>query len=136
MGSINMSLDWEEQELSENLAYIGFKELHYYTRQMKKGRACQNDYASHILLCFFKTERELRDGWEKLNNYVAVGLQRNVENLIEKSNFYICCFVEGSIGRELRHEIEGDSFCAKKYLFETVLRSEERPCRERVYSYV
>ena len=120
MGSMNMFLRWEEQVLPENPIYTGTQELHYYIRRMKRGQACQHDYAAHILLCFFQTETELRSDWEKLNNYVAVGLQRKVERLIEKSNFYICCFVKDSIGMKLRHEIEGDSFCAKKYLFETV----------------
>ena len=72
MGSINIALDWEEQELMENPEHIGFQEMHYYRREMKRGQACQNDYAAHIILCFFQSERELRNGWERLNNYVAV----------------------------------------------------------------
>lgn len=130
MGSINIALDWEEQKLMENPEYIGFQELHYYRRQMKRGKACQNDYAAHIILCFFQTERELRNGWKKLNNYVAVNFQRKVESLIEKSNFYICCFVKGSVKVGLRHEIEEDAFCAKKYLFETESWDVEEACSE------
>lgn len=130
MGSINIALDWEEQELMENPEHIGFQEMHYYRREMKRGQACQNDYAAHIILCFFQSERELRNGWERLNNYVAVNFQRKVESLIEKSNFYICCFVKGSVKIGLRHEIEEDAFCAKKYLFETELWDAEEACSE------
>ena len=114
----------------ENPEHIGFQEMHYYRREMKRGQACQNDYAAHIILCFFQSERELRNGWERLNNYVAVNFQRKVESLIEKSNFYICCFVKGSVKIGLRHEIEEDAFCAKKYLFETELWDAEEACSE------
>lgn len=130
MGSINISLGWEEQKLPENPKYIGVQEMHYYMRRMKRGQACWKDYAAHIILCFFETETELRNGWDKLNNYVAVGLQRKVESLIEKSNFYICCFVKGSVGMDLCHEIEGDSFCAKKYLFKTASWDVKAACCE------
>lgn len=55
---------------------------------------------------------------EKTNHYIALKYQSKVQEVIEKSNFYLCLFVKEQISVKVKNEIESDSFCAKKYIFE------------------
>ena len=63
--------------------------------------------------------------WEKINYMIAFRVQKRSEIIIEKSNFYFCLFVNESIGSDNKSRIQGNSFCAKKYIFEEKLMNEK-----------
>lgn len=56
---------------------------------------------------------------------IAFRVQKRSEIIIEKSNFYFCLFVNESIGSDNKSRIQGNSFCAKKYIFEEKLMNEK-----------
>ncbi len=96
----------------------GKEGVHYYTRAMQGGRACIKPYVSHIFICQYQTQNEMKCGWGKVNHYIALKYQSQLETVIEKSNFYLCVFVAEKVDMEIKNGVEGDSFCAKKYVFD------------------
>lgn len=97
------------------------KNFCYYTRKMRSYKL----YFSHVYFCVFDSVEDLCENWKKINYYVAVKYQTKVESVIEKSNFYICFFLEKKVKFQIKNEIEEDSFCAKKYVFEGIYESKE-----------
>lgn len=65
----------------------------------------------------YQAQSEMESDWKNVNYHVAIHYQSRVKSIIEKSNFYVCFFVPEKISVKIRNEIEGDSFCAKKYIF-------------------
>lgn len=93
----------------------------YYTRKMY----ADTPYHSHIFICVFPELENLYQNWKEINYYVAVKYQSKVESIIEKSNFYICMFTSEKLELEKKNQIEGDSFSAKKYVFEQKYNTDE-----------
>ncbi|MGN9222523.1 AAA family ATPase [Coprococcus comes] len=116
---------WKRQDINNS----GFRELcenfYYYKRKMGYGPAAIEEYDASVFICIFNDKEQLINNWKKINYFIAFHVQKNVEKIIEKSNFYICLFVNESIGNEEKSRIQGNSFCAKKYIFEEKLMSEK-----------
>jgi len=115
MGGLEVIEGWECRDLE--VYNTEENELYYYVRKMKRSEACVENYNAHIFLSFFLDEETLRKDWEQINDYVAVHVQSKVDKLIEKSNFYLCLYVAGEVSCSIKEQIEGDSFSAKKYIF-------------------
>lgn len=116
MGSILKLGKWVQQK-EESVNYQQYK-LYYYTRKMQVGKLCIKPYCSHIFIQRYENQEELIHNWKKINRYIAIKYQSKTEIMIEKSNFYFCLFISGKIDLKIKSEIESDSFCAKKYVFE------------------
>jgi hypothetical protein len=115
MGNLDGLEKWIQQEVEDNFQHNKF---YYFTREMNVGSSCLKSYRSHIFVQIYHTQRELEDNWKEANHYIALKYQCKLEEIIEKSNFYLCLFVKGKVNLKIRNEIEGNSFCAKKYIFE------------------
>ena len=115
MGNIGLE-QWKRQEiLDHDWQNDGF---YYFKREMNAGRSCIKSYDSHIFIQICQSQSEMENRWKKINHYIALNYQSKVQEVIEKSNFYFCLFVKEQISVKVRSEIESDSFCAKKYIFE------------------
>lgn len=121
---------WEKQEkLCDG--------LYYYRRDMQRTDFCVYKYHAHIFISLFENEDDLKGNWEFISNLIAVRVQTKVRELIEKSNFYLCFFVEGEVSDYTRELIEGDSFSAKKYIFKLEGKTLEDFCiqiEHRIFS--
>lgn len=109
--------DPELKELCEN--------FYYYKRKMGDGPATIKNYDANVFICIFDNKEQLISNWDKINYFIAFRVQNKVEKIIEKSNFYICLFANEAVGSEEKSKIQGNSFCAKKYVFEERLIDEE-----------
>lgn len=126
---------WKKQDIN-NLEFEGLCEnFYYYKRKMGYGPAAIKEYDANVFICIFKNKEQLISNWEKINYFIAFHVQKMIETIIEKSNFYICLFVNESIGNEDKSKIQGNSFCAKKYVFEEKLMK-EKEYLERVESKI
>ncbi len=116
MGSIKGLNKWNQQGIQD----AGFQQsnFYYFTRKMDVGASCIKSYFSHIFIKVYQTQRELEENWKEVMYYIALKYQSKLEGMIEKSNFYFCIFVSEKMDLKIRNEIESDSFCAKKYVFE------------------
>lgn len=115
MGNIG-SERWKRQDISGS--DWRDDDFYYFKREMNAGRSCIKSYFSHIFIQICQSQSEMENRWKKTNHYIALKYQSKVQEVIEKSNFYLCLFVKEQISVKVRNEIENDSFCAKKYLFE------------------
>lgn len=115
IGEIESLALWKRKKLdSKQGSQITFD---YYTREMKTGAACMKSYAAHVFVQRYQAQSEMESDWKNVNYHIAMHYQSKVKSIIEKSNFYICFFVPEKISVKIRKEIEGNSFCAKKYIF-------------------
>ena len=104
---------------------------------MGYGPAAIEEYDANVFICIFNDKKQLLSNWEKINYFIAFHVQKEVEKTIEKSNFYICLFVKESIESEDKSKIQGNSFCAKKYVFEEMLMDEKeylKRVEDRIFS--
>lgn len=107
---------WEKQKIEDNM-----QKFHYFKRKMNsKASEDKKTYFAHIFIAFENSKKNLDLDWEYINEYVAVHYQSKTEALIERSNFYICFFVGENVDIKLKEEIEGNTFCAKKYIFDNI----------------
>lgn len=115
MGNIE-SEKWKRQEVLDS----GWRDdgFYYFEREMSAGRSCIKSYFLHIFIQICQSQSEMENRWKKTNHYIALKYQSKVQEVIEKSNFYLCLFVKEQISVKVKNEIESDSFCAKKYIFE------------------
>lgn len=91
--------------------------INYFQRIMPAKNIRQKEYSSHIFICDIESKEKLEKIWLEINKNIAVYEQSKIEHLIERSNFYICFFVKEKISLNVQSRIEGDTFCAKKYIF-------------------
>lgn len=115
MGNIE-SEKWRRQEIQAG-DYQGDR-FYYFKREMNVGSSCIKSYFSHIFIQICQSQSEVINSWKQTNHYLALKYQSKIEDVIEKSNFYLCLFVREKVRVKVRNEIESDSFCAKKYVFE------------------
>lgn len=115
MGDLKVLESWTQHSLEDRNSGQG--SFYYFTRKMKTGAACLKSYLSHIFIQAYRTQNEMMRDWKRVNYYIAMRYQSKVKEIIEKSNFYLCFFVAENVSIKIRNEIEGDSFCAKKYIF-------------------
>lgn len=111
---------WEEHEI-DNWNIEGLcNTLHHYTRKMGDGPEAVEVYNANVFICEFKNIEQMLNNWEKINYLIAFKIQSKISKDIEKSNFYLCLFVENRLDEEQKSKIQSDSFCAKKYVFDNV----------------
>lgn len=111
----------------------------YFHRNMPIKNIRQKNYLSHIFICDMENEHELKKFWIDINNKVAVHEQSSIDSLIERSNFYICFFVNEAVSISLQNEIENDTFCAKKYVFINDNMELDEKCKvieEKIFSII
>lgn len=130
MGNIKLIDHWERKKKDTAMEGSGCDTIHYLTRKMQVSSACIQEYNAHIFICPFSIGKKLEAEWEKIMHYIAVEYQSGTECMIEKSNFYICFFVLGSVENRVKNIIEADSFSAKKYVFEKADISVAEYCSE------
>lgn len=95
---------------------IDFPGLHYFRKKMNT--RTDKKYYSHVFFTEPLSEESLRRKWMKITSYVAVRFQSEKEALIERSNYYLFFYTREKVDDALRDEIEGDDFCARKYVME------------------
>lgn len=139
MGDIVNLVGWEHCEINEDEVKEGIGEypFYHYMRKMNQTKVCIKEYMSHIFICFFKNEQELMQSWKEVNVYVAIRMQSQIKDLIEKSSFYICFFIKEKVSINLQEKIKGDTFCAKKYIFIHENQEIQECCKEiehRIFS--
>lgn len=111
---------WEEHEIDNwNIEEL-CNTLHHYTRKMGDGPEAVEVYNANVFICEFNNIEQMLNNWEKINYLIAFKIQSKISKDIEKSNFYLCLFVENRLDEEQKSKIQSDSFCAKKYVFDNV----------------
>lgn len=95
--------------------YEKIEKLHYYKKKMQT--KIEDHYYAHVFFTDPMSTAELSMQWKRITALIAVRCQSEVEKLIERSNFYLCFFVNDEPDSELLETIEGDEFCARKYIF-------------------
>ena len=111
---------WEEQDTKFIQLNQYCEKSCYYTRRMGNDYPEEKTYLSHVFVCIFSNGQELVRNWENINYTVALKVQSKQKSMIEKSNYYICLFLKDKISMIDKGRIEGDSFCAKKYVFDSM----------------
>ena len=89
--------------------------LHYFRKKMNTKA---DNYYSHVFFTEPLSEESLRQKWMDITSYVAVRFQSEMEALIERSNYYLFFYTSSKVDDTLRDEIEGDEFCARKFVME------------------
>lgn len=90
-------------------------DVYYYKKKMEtKTGDC---YFSYVFFTKPMSADDLQENWNSITSVVAVDFQSKSEKLIERFNFYICFFVDEKIDNKLLNRIEGDEFCARKYVY-------------------
>lgn len=90
--------------------------LHYFRKKMNT--RTDHHYYSHVFFTEPLSEESLRRDWMDITSYVAVRFQSETDALIERSNYYLFFYISEKVDDTLRDEIEGDDFCARKYVME------------------
>lgn len=104
---------WEKREVLTELSEGSGKRITgYYLRKLMT----RHDRSAHIFFCEMADEKELAAGWENIVNLAATYVQGEVEDPLERSNFYIWFFVGGPVEKNLRKKIEDDTYSTKKFI--------------------
>lgn len=89
----------------------------------------QDQYNIHIFSIQLKNEAELLEVKDDLRDYLGIYFQsQTLEKDIERWNIYQVFFVEESISKDLKQQIEQDKFATRKLVFDNlgcVLNDEE-----------
>lgn len=81
--------NWVKKDiLSELKTESQEKITSYYCRRLN---TTHENYA-HVFMCEMKDEKDLTENWNNIINLVAVYVQSEVENLLQRSNFYVWFF--------------------------------------------
>lgn len=128
--------NWTKREIPSEVTIKSMEKVKgYYYRRLN---TLHDNYA-HIFVCEMKDEKDLVENWNNIVNLIAVYVQSEVENLLQRSNFYIWFFCSGKITPDVRKKIEDDTFSSKKYVVvEEGLKSEEErieTIEKRIFSY-
>lgn len=92
-----------ESQLSESLDSAPKLRCYAYSRY---------GYSVRII-CGSYPDGDLEKNWEHLNNTIALTLQAQIQNPIERYNIYLLIF-EADISMELRTMIESNRYCCRK----------------------
>lgn len=88
-------------------------DMHYY-----KWKLLDDEFnLAHVIEVNVENESMLEECWERVVNNVAVYLQCEIDDIFQRSNFYICFFVNGKVNNDLIEKIENDQYSSKKYIF-------------------
>lgn len=128
--------NWTKREIPSEVMIKSMEKVKgYYYRRLNT----MHDNYAHIFVCEMKDEKDLVENWNNIVNLIAVYVQSEVENLLQRSNFYIWFFCSGEITPTLRKKIEDDTYSSKKYVVEEeVLKSEKERIEiveKRLFSY-
>ena len=128
--------NWTKREISSEItAKSNGKIKGYYYRHLN---TLHENYA-HIFVCEMKDEKDLIENWGNIVDLIAVYIQSEVENLLQRSNFYVWFFCGGEIRPAVQKMIEDDTFSSKKYVVEEDgLKSEQERIEvveKRLFSY-
>lgn len=130
MGEMLMNM-WEKQETNNMEMNTYCEHFYYYRRRMGCGPAGTKIYNANVFICTFSDIEQLLKNWKDINYTIAFHVQNKCEEIIEKSNYYICLFVSDMLDINEKNMIQNNSFCAKKYVFEGNIGNEAE-CVERV----
>lgn len=86
----------------------------YYYRRLNT----VNENYAHLFLCEITDETDLKKNWKRIVDLIAVHVQSEVKNLLQRSNFYVWFFVKGEVSRSFQKSIEDNTFSSKKYVVE------------------
>jgi len=105
---------WIKTEISSEMKRVcNNADINYYQwRLFEKG-----PQVAHVLSVNVKSEIDLELFWEIITNNVAVYLQCEIDDAFERSNFYLCFFVDGKVNNSLIEKVENDQYSSKKYVF-------------------
>ncbi|QXE18227.1 AAA family ATPase [Clostridium sp. 001] len=105
---------WIEAEISSGLKKAcNNVDIYYYKWRLFK----EKSQVAHVIEVNMKSQFELELLWEIIVNNVAVYLQCEIDDVFERSNFYICFFVDGKVHSKLIERVENDQYSSKKYVF-------------------
>lgn len=97
----------------------------YYCRRLNT----VNENYAHLFLCEIVDEDDLKRNWKHIVDLIAVHVQSEVDNLLQRSNFYVWFFVKGDVSRSFQKSIEDNTFSSKKYV---VVEMESGSEQERI----
>lgn len=84
----------------------------YYKWRLKtSGTGC-----AHIFFSRIDSQKELEENWRKVVDNVAVCVQSEVSNMLDRSNFYIWFFVADDVKKDLIKEIEDNTYSSRKFV--------------------
>lgn len=80
-------------------------------------------YSVHII-CGSYPDGDLGEKWEHLNNTIALTIQAQIQNPVERYNIYLLIF-EADISMELRTVIENNRYCCRKIVVQESMPENE-----------
>lgn len=99
-----------EAELKESCKNV---DMHYY-----KWKLLDDELKlAHVIEVNIENESMLGECWKRIVNNIAVYLQCEIDDIFQRSNFYICFFVNDKVDNDLIEKIENDQYSSKKYIF-------------------
>lgn len=117
--------NWSEQTVPDELMEIVENRIEgYYKWKLK---TYGTGYA-HIFFSRIDNTKELKENWKKIVDNIAVYVQSEVPDMLERSNFYIWFFVAGEVEKDLVKEIEDNTYSSRKFVMsvQQVLSIEEK----------
>lgn len=115
--------NWIKQEIQSELKAESQEKIKsYYCRRLN---TVHENYA-HVFLCEMKSEMDLIENWNNIVNLIAVYVQSEVENLLQRSNFYVWFFCGTEVTKSIQKNIEDDTFSSKKYVVVELSRKSEQ----------
>lgn len=104
------SLEWIPDELKKMLGDYIIEG--YYKWKLK----INGTGFAHIFLCTMSSQYELEENWKKVVDGIAVYVQSEVTDILERSNFYVWFFVSDDVKKELVKEIEDNTYSSRKFV--------------------
>lgn len=109
--------NWRKQSIPEELKVIlGGRIEGYYKWKLKTNGP---EYA-HVFFSVMKNQKELEADWKKVVDSVAVYVQSEISDLLERSNFYVWFFVAEKVEKDLVKEIEDNTYSSRKFVVPAV----------------
>lgn len=105
--------NWKRETIPSELEeYLGDLMEGYYKWKLK---TYGTGYA-HVFFCRIVSSIELKKNWKKIVDNIAVSVQSEVPDMLERSNFYVWFFVSGDVESNLVKEIEDNTYSSRKFV--------------------
>lgn len=109
----------ELREYKEALDKIRIpKTLNQFNIKCLRYEGNQNSFYYYIFTCEFKTEEDLLENYNAINEVIAFDFQSSLEKNIERWNLYIFYFIEGEIKNSTKYSIQQDKYATRKIVIE------------------
>lgn len=73
-----------------------------------------NEAKIYLFFISFENEAEIKDKWTTIRNFIAFEIQSTITDDFSKWNFYLFFRIKKTLEKELKYQIENDTFSSRK----------------------